>query len=54
MTYGDNDFSSYELGTTDYWVNELAEKLVALTEDPDQANFSLFADEYLSQANIGD
>ena len=54
MTFGNNDFDSYELGTTDYWVNEEAEKLVALTEDPDSANYSLFAQEYIAQANIGE
>ena len=50
---GQNDFSSIELGSTDYWVNESAEKLIAVTEDPDRANFSLFANEYNAQANIG-
>ncbi|MCC0175967.1 right-handed parallel beta-helix repeat-containing protein [Waterburya agarophytonicola K14] len=53
MTLEGNIFSAYELGTTDYWVNESAEKLVALTEDPDSANYSLFADDYIAQANIG-
>lgn len=53
MTLEDNDFSFYELGTQDYWVNEEAEKLIATTEDPDEANFSLFANEYYEQANIG-
>ena len=54
MTLIGNDFDSYELGTTDYWVNEEAEKLVALTEDPDSANYSLFSSEYMAQANIGE
>lgn len=54
MTLEDNNFSNYQLGTTDYWVNESAEKLVAITEEPDAANFSLFADDYLNQANIGE
>ena len=53
MTLENNDFSSMGIGTTDYWVNESAEKLIAVTEDPDAANFSLFADEYYAQANIG-
>ena len=53
MTLEGNDFDKYELGTTDYWVNEEAEKLVALTEDPDSAGYSLFADDYAAQANIG-
>ena len=54
MTIEDNDFSNYQLGTTDYWVNESAEKLVATTSNPDEADFSLFADDYLTQANIGE
>ena len=54
MTLAGNDFDSFELGTTDYWVNEEAEKLVALTEDPDSANYSLFSSEYMAQANIGE
>ena len=54
LTLEDNDFSSQQLGTTDYWVNEAAEKLIALTVDPDKADFSLIAEEYLTYANIGD
>ena len=54
LTLEDNDFSSQQLGTTDYWVNESAEKLIALTIDPDKADFSLIAEEYLTYANIGD
>ena len=54
LTLEDNDFSSQQLGTIDYWVNESAEKLIALTVDPDKANFSLIAEEYLTYANIGD
>ncbi|MEO0836023.1 MAG: right-handed parallel beta-helix repeat-containing protein, partial [Cyanobacteria bacterium J06642_3] len=54
MTLKGNEFSNFELGTTDYWANEAAEKLVAITEDPDAAGFELFANDYLSQANIGD
>lgn len=53
LTLGENDFSSIELGTRDYWVDESAEKLIALTEDPDEANFDLIADAYIAQANIG-
>ncbi len=52
MTLKNNDFSSFEINTRDYWVNEKAEKLIALTENPDEANFGLFADEYFAQANI--
>lgn len=54
MTLEDNNFSNYQLGTTDYWANESAEKLVAITADPREADFSLFANDYLTQANIGD
>ena len=48
-----NSFSSMELGSIDYWVNESAEKLIAVTENPDEANFNLFSEEYNAQANIG-
>lgn len=48
-----NNFSSFELNTPDFWVNEELEKLIATTENPDEANFSLIADEYFAQTNIG-
>ena len=53
MNFSDNDFSTYELGTQDYWVNEEAEKLIATTENPGEANFSLLSSQYYEQANIG-
>lgn len=53
MTLENNNFSSMATNTQDYWVNESAETLIAVTEDPYAADFSLFADEYLNQANIG-
>lgn len=53
MTFSDNDFSSFELGSTDYWSNEAAEKLVAETIEANQADFSLFSQDYYNQANIG-
>ena len=53
MTLEGNNFSSMAVNTTDYWVNESVEKLIATTEDPDAANFNLFANEYFAQANIG-
>lgn len=53
QTMYNNDFSSMTLGSTDYWVNESAEKLIAITENPDEANFNLFAEEYWNQANLG-
>lgn len=49
QSLGDNNFSSQELNTTDYYVNEEAEKLVATTENPAEANFDLFAADYNSQ-----
>ena len=52
MTIEDNLFTSSMINTKDYWVNEAAEKLIATTEDPDAANFSLFADEYAAHADI--
>jgi hypothetical protein len=48
-----NGFSSFELNTPDFWINEELEKLIATTENPDEANFSLIADEFFAQANIG-
>lgn len=53
MNLGSNDFSSSQTGSTDYWVNQAAEQLIATTENPQDANFSLFSGEYYSQANIG-
>jgi hypothetical protein len=53
MTFEDNNnFSKTEFGTQDYWVNQSAETLIAITENPDEANFSLFADQYYAQAVI--
>ena len=54
MSVLNNRFSSFELNTTDYWVNEAAEKEVALTPDPDLANFELFSEEYAAQVNLGE
>lgn len=53
MIMEDNNFSSFEINTEDYWVNEPVERLIATTEDPAEADFSLFADEYFAQAEIG-
>ena len=53
MDFSDNDFSTYELGTQDYWVDEEAEKLIATTENPGEADFSLLSNQYYEQANIG-
>lgn len=53
MSLEGNDFGdSMAIGTTDYWVNEGAEKAIATTIDPDAANFDLFADEYYEVAVI--
>lgn len=49
----DNSLSSVSLGTTDYWANEQAEKLIATTTNPDEANFDIFAEDYYNHANIG-
>lgn len=53
IDFSDNNFSSYELGSQDYWFNEQAEKLIATTENPGDANFNAVASEYYGQANIG-
>ncbi|MEM8676687.1 MAG: right-handed parallel beta-helix repeat-containing protein [Cyanobacteria bacterium P01_G01_bin.67] len=53
MTLENNNFSSLEVNTPDFWVNESVEKLIAITEDPTEADFSLFEDEFFAQANIG-
>ena len=53
MTLGNNNFSSSEINTTDFWVNEEAEKLIATTEDPNAANFDLIAEDFFGQVNIG-
>ena len=47
MSEYDNDFSSVEINTEDYWVDEYAERLIAITEDPAEADFSLFSEAYL-------
>lgn len=53
MVLGTNSFSSLELNTEDYWANEEAEKFVAITEDPYEADFSLFENDFYAEANIG-
>ncbi|MEL6495784.1 MAG: right-handed parallel beta-helix repeat-containing protein [Cyanobacteria bacterium J06623_7] len=53
MLLGRNNFSSVQLNTEDFWANEEAERLVAVTEDPDAADFELFADDFFAEANIG-
>ena len=52
MSLGSNNFSSSEIGTTDYWVNESVEKLIASTPDPNAAGFGLLAGDYYAQAVI--
>ena len=47
MSVYDNDFSLEEINTEDYWVDEYAEKLIATTEDPAEADFTLFSEAYL-------
>ena len=53
MIMENNDFSRVEMGSTDYWVNEAVEILIAETENPSQADFSLFSNEYYQHMNIG-
>ena len=49
MILENNNFSSIEINSTDYWANEEAEKIVAITEDPREAGFELFADDFLAR-----
>lgn len=53
MLYEGNNFSTFELNTEDFWANAELEKLVAITEDPQEANFDLFSTEFFAGANIG-
>jgi hypothetical protein len=48
-----NNFSSMQLNTKDYWANEKLEKLVAMTEDPNAADFSLFRDDFYNGDTFG-
>ena len=52
MVMEGNDFSSIEINSQDYWVNESIEKLIAITEDPAEADFGLFSEEYFEVAVI--
>ena len=54
MTMQGNDFSTIQLNTEDFWANERAERLIAITEDPDAANFDLYADDFFAEAIITD
>ena len=49
MILEDNYFSSQEINSTDFWANEEIEKTVAITEDPKEANFDLFADDFFER-----
>jgi len=49
MILEDNDFSSQEINSTDFWANEEAEIIVAITEDPREAGFELFADDFFAR-----
>ncbi|MEY2856467.1 MAG: hypothetical protein RLZZ74_776 [Cyanobacteriota bacterium] len=53
LDLGNNDFSSQQTGSIDYFANRDAEILVATTEDPGAANFDSFADDYYAKAIIG-
>lgn len=52
MILQDNDFDIAEINTQDFWANERAERLIAITEDPDAANFELYADDFFAEAII--
>ena len=52
MILQDNNFDTFEINTQDFWANERAERLIAITEDPDAANFELYADDFFSEAII--
>ena len=54
MVIQDNDFDTLEINTEDFWANERAERLIAITEDPDAANFDLYADDFFAEAIITD
>lgn len=54
MVIENNDFSTQELNTTDFWANQAGEIAVAVIADPREADFALFGDEFLAGANIGD
>ena len=49
MILEDNDFSSMEINSTDFWANEELETIVAITEDPKEAGFELFADSFFER-----
>ncbi|PSB08309.1 hypothetical protein C7B62_17170 [Pleurocapsa sp. CCALA 161] len=54
LVLGDNnEFPSTDIGSTDFWANEEIEKRVAITEDPDAADFSLFEDDYYNGGTFG-
>jgi hypothetical protein len=48
-----NDFTNQKLNTTDYWAAEKAEKRIATTEEPLEANFDLFSDEFYNSSSFG-
>ena len=54
MVLENNDFSSQEINTTDFWANKNGEILVAVIKDPLEADFELFSEDFLAEANIGD
>jgi nitrous oxidase accessory protein NosD len=56
MVLGENnEFPSTDIGSTDFWADGIGdlEKKVAMTEDPDAANFSLFADDFYNGGTYG-
>ena len=53
MALEDNIFSHSGVNTTDFWTNQEAEIQIATTQNPNDANFDLFSQDYYAQANIG-
>jgi nitrous oxidase accessory protein NosD len=54
LVLGDNnEFPSTDIGSTDFWANEAIERRVAITEDPDAADFSLFEDDFYNGGTFG-
>ena len=53
LDLGENDFSSQQLGSIDYYADKDAEILVATTEDASAADFSTFSQAYYDNAITG-
>jgi Right handed beta helix region len=53
LDLGENDFSSQQIGSQDYYADKDAEILVATTEDASAADFSTFSQAYYDNAITG-